>query len=76
MLDGRVALITGAASGQGQAAATLFASHGASIAVIDVNDNGAEETVALVEKDGGAAIAVHADVSIKDGRSFRSASSE
>src|SRR5213076_398360 len=60
------ALITGAASGQGRAAATLFASHGASIAVIDVNDNGAEETVALVEKEGGTAIAVHADVSVKD----------
>ena len=41
MLDGRVALITGAASGQGRAAAVLFASHGASIAVIDVNDDGA-----------------------------------
>jgi NAD(P)-dependent dehydrogenase (short-subunit alcohol dehydrogenase family) len=66
MLDGRVALITGAASGQGRAAATSFAAHGASIAVIDMNDEGAEETVALVEKEGGAAIAVHADVSVKD----------
>ena len=63
MLDGRVALITGAASGQGRSAAVLFASHGASIAVIDINDDGAAETVALVENVGGAAIAVHADVS-------------
>lgn len=66
MLDGRVALITGAASGQGRAAALLFASHGASIAVIDVNDEGARETVGLVEKEGGAAIALHADVSTAD----------
>src|SRR4051794_16313225 len=66
MLDGRVALITGAASGQGQAAAVLFASHGASIAVIDVNDDGARETAGLVEKEGGAAIALHADVSNAD----------
>jgi 3-oxoacyl-[acyl-carrier protein] reductase len=66
MLEGRVALITGAASGQGRAAAVLFASHGASIAVIDVNDDGAHETVGLVEKEGGAAIAVHADVSVAD----------
>ncbi|MEY2458445.1 MAG: hypothetical protein QOG30_275, partial [Acidimicrobiaceae bacterium] len=66
MLDGRVALITGAASGQGRAAALLFAAHGASIAVIDVNDEDAGETVALVEKDGGAAIALHADVSVAD----------
>jgi 3-oxoacyl-[acyl-carrier protein] reductase len=65
MLGDRVALITGAGSGQGRAAATLFASHGASIAVIDINDEGAAETVELVEKEGGAAIAVHADVSVR-----------
>jgi 3-oxoacyl-[acyl-carrier protein] reductase len=44
----------------------LFASHGASIAVIDINDDGAAETVELVEKEGGAAIALHADVSVRD----------
>jgi len=44
----------------------LFATHGASIAVIDINDEGSDETVALVEKEGGAAIAIHADVSVKD----------
>jgi 3-oxoacyl-[acyl-carrier protein] reductase len=33
--------------------------------VIDINDEGAAETVALVEKEGGAAIAVHADVSVR-----------
>jgi len=66
MLQERVALITGAGSGQGRAAATLFASHGASIAVIDINDEGSDETVALVEKEGGAAVAIHADVSVKD----------
>ncbi|HEX4819322.1 MAG TPA: SDR family NAD(P)-dependent oxidoreductase [Acidimicrobiales bacterium] len=66
MLGGRAALITGAGSGQGRAAATLFASHGASIAVIDINDEGSDETVALIEKEGGAAVAIHADVSVKD----------
>jgi len=66
MLEGRVALITGAGSGQGRAAATLFAAHGASIAVIDINDEGSDETVALVEKEGGAAVAIHADVAVKD----------
>jgi 3-oxoacyl-[acyl-carrier protein] reductase len=65
-LGDRVALITGAGSGQGRAAAVLFASEGASIAVIDINDEGADETVALVEKEGGAAIALHADVSVRD----------
>lgn len=66
MLGERIALITGGGSGQGRAAAVLFASHGASISVIDINDEGAAETVALVEKEGGAAIAVHADVSVRD----------
>ncbi len=44
----------------------LFASHGASISVIDVNDEGSRETAALVEKEGGKAIVVHADVSTAD----------
>ncbi len=61
-LEGKVALITGAASGQGRAAAQLFAAHGAQVAVVDVNDDGALETVALVEKEQGHAVAVHADV--------------
>src|SRR2546426_43232 len=67
LLDGKVALITGAASGQGRAAAVLFAKHGASIGVIDVNDEGAAETVDLVNGVGGRAVAVHADVSAGDG---------
>jgi NAD(P)-dependent dehydrogenase (short-subunit alcohol dehydrogenase family) len=63
LLDGKVALITGAASGQGRAASVLFAEHGARIAVVDMNDEGARETVDLVEGAGSKAIAVHADVS-------------
>jgi 3-oxoacyl-[acyl-carrier protein] reductase len=62
-LAGRVALITGAASGQGRAAAQLFAACGASVVVVDVNEHGAHETVALIEKDAGVATSVHADVS-------------
>lgn len=65
-LDGRVALITGAASGQGRAAARLFADQGASIIVADINADGAKETVSLIEATGGAAVAVHADVSERD----------
>lgn len=65
-LEGRVALITGAASGQGRAAARLFADQGASVVVADINDDGAKETVSLIEAAGGRAVAVHADVSERD----------
>ncbi len=61
-LAGKVALITGAASGQGRAAAQLFAAHGAQVVIVDVDDDGANETVALVEKQGGRALAINADV--------------
>jgi len=64
-LAGRVALITGSASGQGRAAAQLFAEHGAAIAVVDIDDDGARETVACIERGGGRAFAMHADVSIR-----------
>jgi 3-oxoacyl-[acyl-carrier protein] reductase len=63
LLAGRVALITGGGSGQGRAAAQLFAQHGAAVAVADVNEEGNAETVAFIEKDGGRALAVTADVS-------------
>lgn len=63
LLDGKVALITGAASGQGRAASVLFAEHGARVVVADVNDEGAAETVAMVEDAGSKAVSVHADVS-------------
>jgi NAD(P)-dependent dehydrogenase (short-subunit alcohol dehydrogenase family) len=63
LLEGRVALITGAGSGQGRAAALLFARHGARVAVIDMNRETAEETTGLVDGAGGEAITVHADVS-------------
>jgi meso-butanediol dehydrogenase / (S,S)-butanediol dehydrogenase / diacetyl reductase len=66
LLEGRVALITGSASGQGRAAAVRFAAHGAAIAVIDIDDHGAAETVRRVESAGGEAVAVHADVSVLD----------
>jgi NAD(P)-dependent dehydrogenase (short-subunit alcohol dehydrogenase family) len=67
LLDGKVALITGSGSGQGRAASLLFSEHGAAIVVVDVNDDSAAETVALVQKNGGDAVAFHADVSAPDG---------
>lgn len=62
-LVGKSALITGAGEGMGRAAAVLFAREGAKVAVLDRSLDRASETVRLVEEDGGAALAIHADVS-------------
>ena len=62
-LDGKVALITGAASGIGRASAVLFAKEGATVAVVDRALPEAQETVAVIKKAKGEAIAIEADVS-------------
>jgi NAD(P)-dependent dehydrogenase (short-subunit alcohol dehydrogenase family) len=61
-LDGKVALITGAGSGIGRESALLFAAEGAAVVVADIEDPGGRETVAAIEKFGGRAAFVHADV--------------
>ena len=65
-LENKVALITGAAGGIGRETAVLFAVEGAKIIVVDVNDEGGAETVAMIEEAGGAAVYQHADVSAAD----------
>ena len=61
-LDGKVALITGAGSGMGRAAAELFAGEGARVVVTDVVDDAGNATVAAVRAAGGDATFVRADV--------------
>jgi NAD(P)-dependent dehydrogenase (short-subunit alcohol dehydrogenase family) len=65
LLPDKVALVTGAASGQGRAAANLFGAHGARVVIADINDEGAAETVQMLEERGAEGIAVHADVSVR-----------
>ena len=56
-------LVTGAGSGIGRATAQLFANEGGRVVVVDQNEADAEATVALIDDDGGQALAVAADVS-------------
>jgi NAD(P)-dependent dehydrogenase (short-subunit alcohol dehydrogenase family) len=65
LLRDKVALITGAASGQGRAAALLFGAHGARVMVADINDEGSAATIALLEEQGSEGSSVHADVSAR-----------
>ena len=61
--EGKVALVTGAASGMGRATSRAFAAAGASVLVADVNASGGDETVELITSAGGAARFAPTDVS-------------
>ena len=62
-LDGKVALITGGASGMGMVASRLFAAEGAKVVLTDVSDAAGAETAEGIRSAGGDATYVHADVS-------------
>lgn len=59
---GKVAFVTGGASGIGRATALAFARAGASVVVADISEQGAQETVRLIEDLGRRALAVRCDV--------------
>ena len=64
-LSGKVVLVTGAARGIGRAIAERLARDGADVALADVRADRLEESVAAVEKHGGRALALSADVTQK-----------
>lgn len=64
-LDGKVAVITGAASGNGRGMALRFAEEGADVVIADVNHDGMAETARLVRERGRCAVTQHCDVSSK-----------
>ena len=61
-LDGKVAVITGAASGMGRVTAIRFAQEGAAVVVTDLNEQGGADTVAECGKSGGRAVFQRVDV--------------
>jgi NAD(P)-dependent dehydrogenase (short-subunit alcohol dehydrogenase family) len=62
-LAGKVALITGAASGIGRATALLFAREGAAVAVVDLDEAAAQAVAQTIRDEGGQAMAIGCDVS-------------
>ena len=62
-LEGKVALITGGASGMGKVASELFASEGAAVVLTDLNDEAGQATASGIDAAGRRALYVHADVS-------------
>jgi NAD(P)-dependent dehydrogenase (short-subunit alcohol dehydrogenase family) len=62
-LDGKATLVTGGASGFGEATAALWAREGAQVMVVDLSEAGARRVAEAIRKAGGRAEAVRADVS-------------
>ncbi len=61
-LEGKVALVTGGASGIGRATALIFAREGAKLIIADMNEDGGQQTVHMITENGGDAIFVQVDV--------------
>jgi 3-oxoacyl-[acyl-carrier protein] reductase len=65
LLEGKVAIITGAGRGIGRAAAELFAQHGARVLASDIDPQPSDEVVRAIQKAGGEAISVAGDITAK-----------
>jgi NAD(P)-dependent dehydrogenase (short-subunit alcohol dehydrogenase family) len=65
-LDGKVAIVTGAASGIGRASAVLFAREGARLVVVDQNAEGLAATADIISQEGGSVHAIIADTSLEE----------
>jgi 3-oxoacyl-[acyl-carrier protein] reductase len=66
LLDGKVAVITGAGRGIGQATAELFAQHGAKIIIADMDSDPANETLKLVKQAGSEGVVVTGNITKRE----------
>ncbi|MGB3356921.1 MAG: SDR family NAD(P)-dependent oxidoreductase [Mycobacterium sp.] len=66
-LDGKVAIVTGGASGIGQALASELATQGVRVVVGDLDETGAQSTAAAIGSAGGTAVALGADAATTEG---------
>src|SRR5271165_5342188 len=65
-VEGKVAIVTGGASGIGAACAATLAREGAKVVITDIDDTGAQAVVGKIVAAGGEAICLHQDVSIEE----------
>jgi 3-oxoacyl-[acyl-carrier protein] reductase len=61
-IEGKVAIVTGAGGGIGEAYARGFASEGAKVVVAELDEEGGERVAEAIRKSGGEAVFVHTDV--------------
>ncbi len=66
LLAGKVAVITGAATGIGRATARLFAKEGAKVVIADIKEKEARETVKTIKEAGGEAVFTRTNVAVVD----------
>lgn len=65
-LEAKVAIVTGAGTGVGRATAKLFAKEGAKVVATDIDEKSVQESVDLILKEGGEAIAIKQDVALEE----------
>jgi len=65
-LKNKIAIVTGSGSGIGQSSAVLFAKEGAKVVVADINEQGGNETLALINEAGGKGLFVKTDITKED----------